>query len=321
MIRVIQCNLNRSRPALDLLFQYTLDENIAVCLVSEMPRLRNPNKQWVISEDGLSGIFYRPEMTGSLMIPGECSLGIAVANLGKVTVVSCYLSPNGNRADALEFFDRLSDVVDAIDRTVVIANVGIRCLQLAWSLAGRLDCGKRSMCSKHWIHSDMRSSSGQLGNRYNDIFSGIILTYCILEEVTSLSDHCYVYYEIVNHVNNVNSSNNSNNNYIESRNVSRFPSWSWVAFEEKSFCSALAWYTPEALGMLSDDAIDPDTISCKIKQVLADAADFSAKRKRGNRRMKSTYWWNPDIAILRSEVLHTRRKWMRYIRRCNDYWL
>lgn len=153
-----------------------------------------------------------------------------------------------------------------------------------------------------------------------ELFSRIV-SWKVLEEVTSLSDHCYVYYEIVNHVNNVNSSNNSNNNYIESRNVSRFPSWSWVAFEEKSFCSALAWYTPEALGMLSDDAIDPDTISCKIKQVLADAADFSAKRKRGNRRMKSTYWWNPDIAILRSEVLHTRRKWMRYIRRCNDYWL
>lgn len=121
-----------------------------------------------------------------------------------------------------------------------------------------------------------------------------------------LSDSYYIYYEIrgictsdvyddhINSVDSVNSVYINDNNVnmtrkrtrtMTRRNLTRnintcMKGWSWKTLDEENFCSALAWYTPEVTDMITNDTIDPNVISQKLKQILADAADFLLPKGR-----------------------------------------
>lgn len=95
--------------------------------------------------------------------------------------------------------------------------------------------------------------------------------------------------------------------------------WSWKTLDEENFCSALAWHTPEIANMITSDIIDPNVISQKLKQTLAEAADFAAKKKKRYNKARSIYWWNTHIADIRKKVLIARRKWTKYKEMCNRH--
>lgn len=344
-VKVIQCNLNRSRPALDLLMQYVLEEDIAICIVSELPKLRCPSTQWAISEDGLTGVYHRPEISGSLMIPRDSSSGIAVADIGEITFVACYLPPNIDRTRALEFFDHLSDVTDMTRKSVVIAG-DFNSKSPMWGSAGFNWRGhlleewlaERDLCVLNAGNTPtcVRPQGSSIINitiSTARIFTSIS-SWKVITDVVTLSDHRYIYFEIVNSifsVYNVNRSRCSNTVYnvnksstvhnvnktsctnIASHNTPQLPGWSWKTLNEDDFNTALEWYAPEINDLLLLNVLDANAISTRIKQILADAADFSAKRRRkDSRKSKSTYWWNDTIASLRASVLQNRRRWTRY---------
>lgn len=240
MIRIIQSNLNRSRPALDMLLQYIREEDVALCVVSEVPRIRNPSSQWVLSTDELAGIYHRPEITRRLMTSGTCFPGIAVADIGTITVISCYLSPNMDRSDTLEFFDNLSDAMDMVTKPAIVAG--------DWNakspMWGSTSSNWRGRLLENWISErdlcilntgstptcvrPQGSSTIDVTLCTSGMFS-YIHSWNVLTDTVSLSDHYYISYEThiagthngtddnddvysVNSVNSVNSVYNSNSN-------------------------------------------------------------------------------------------------------------
>ncbi|EFN60976.1 hypothetical protein EAG_12239, partial [Camponotus floridanus] len=121
MKRILQCNVNRSRQALDLLMQYVIEEDIAICIISEMPYLRNPNSQFALDESGIVAVYYRPEICNALMISKSKSDGIVMVNIGNLSIISCYLSPNSDRTQTLEYLDSLSDILDVAQNPAIVA--------------------------------------------------------------------------------------------------------------------------------------------------------------------------------------------------------
>lgn len=107
--------------ALNLLMQYVVEEDIALCIISEPPRIKNPNSQWLFSTDGLAGIFYRPEVCGRLLVPVTTSDGICMANRSMLSLIACYISPNTYRTSMLEYLDDLSDSLALTDNPTLIA--------------------------------------------------------------------------------------------------------------------------------------------------------------------------------------------------------
>jgi len=148
----------------------------------------------------------------------------------------------------------------------------------------------------------------------------------VIEDTVTLSDHKYISFYVGYHAenrNNVNSRINSRANNVNNRinnvnnnlhivNNFQLQNWSWTTLCEEDFRAVLTWHNPEILDMLTDETQNADMISFHIKKILAEAADFSAKRKRSRGKAKSTYWWNDHIASLRADTLHARRQWMRY---------
>ncbi|XP_020299016.1 uncharacterized protein LOC109863206 [Pseudomyrmex gracilis] len=55
----------------------------------------------------------------------------------------------------------------------------------------------------------------------------------------------------------------------------------------------------------------PDEEAVWLNQAITDACDISMSRVRKVAARKSTYWWSPEIARLRSECLARRRRYTR----------
>jgi len=342
MIKILQCNLNRSKPALDLLLQQILEKKAAICIISEPPRLINPNNQWTVSEVGLAGIFHCPEISRTLMVPNSSPPGIAVVDFGIIKIVSCYLSPNTDRADALEFYDHLSDIVDSAQKSIIIAG-DFNSKSPMW---GSANTNWRGQLLEDWIaEKDLcivntgfsptcvrpqGSSIVDITLCTPDIFSAIS-SWTVLEEIESLSDHNYIYYEISSrsYLNNRNRNRNTNKRDTNNKNKTKainisgrlhksyIRGWSWKTFEEEKFLSVLARHIPEAHIKLSQADFEPNSMSTRIKEYLAEAADFSAKKRKGYKGRKSTYWWSEDIDNIRKETIAAHRKWMKYLRKRN----
>lgn len=329
-----------------MLLQHTLEEDIALCIISEVPKIRNPNNQWVLSTDELAGIYHRPEISKLLMIPRIGFPGIAVADIGAITIVSCYMSPNLDRSHTLEFFDNLSDVMDTINKPAIIAGdwnaKSPMWRSTSYNWRGRLLedwISERDLCILNT--GSTPTCVRPQGNSIIDVtlctprLLPYIHSWNVLTDMVSLSDHYYIFYEIkaictndgsdgdddANSINSVNSVYNDNvnmtrrrrtRNNLTSRVNTCIKGWSWKELDEDNFCSILAWHTSEIASMLAADTINPNETSLKLKQILAEAADFAAKRKRGYNKAKSMYWWNSDIASTRKDVLAARRRWTKY---------
>ncbi|XP_025264126.1 uncharacterized protein LOC112637796 [Camponotus floridanus] len=337
-----------------------MENDIAVCLISEMPVQRSITTQWALSSDGLSGIYHRPEISGYLMIPRTSLPGIVAVDFGELTIISCYLSPNWDRAETLEYFDNLSDIVDSLNKPAIIAG-DLNAKSPMW---GSLNTNSRGRLLEDWISErdlcilNQGSSPTCVRPQGSSVIDVTLCTagmvrlvhnWKVLTHKETLSDHYYIYYEIntcttnVNSVNmtrkgNVNSVNMTSNGNVNSVNMTRnspkmtrkktrisvnkihsgyIKTWSWKKINEEDFRAAIIWRIPEIMSELSKGAIDLNAASEKIKQILADAADFTAKKKSNNYIKRSSYWWNSEIEDTRRNTLSARRAWTRYNRKRN----
>lgn len=93
MVRLIQCNLNRSARAYDLLTQTMMEKDIGIAVISKQFFVPT-NSFWFGSNDGLAAIFWRPRLVSSnavLLMRGRSTV---VVEFGQFCVISCYISPN-----------------------------------------------------------------------------------------------------------------------------------------------------------------------------------------------------------------------------------
>jgi len=90
--RIIQVNLNHARAAHDLMIQWTLENNVELCVVQEPWSTANKD-YWYTSRNGLAGIYWNRGVSNTPCRVMEKSEHTVAVNYKGFVLVSCYFSP------------------------------------------------------------------------------------------------------------------------------------------------------------------------------------------------------------------------------------
>lgn len=206
MPSLIQCNLNRSWGAQDLLAQYVREEEIGICAISE-PRRVPDSKKWCKSLNGLAAVMWEPRILGRPGIMVGRGENFVTAKFGDFKVISCYISPNVDMGVFLEFLDELGEEVRRLDNRETIICGGFNSKSILW---GAPRTNRRGELVEEWAaEMDVRlMNTGQeptciraQGESYIDL---TWITPDMVEKITNwrvvqketLSDHVYINMEI-----------------------------------------------------------------------------------------------------------------------------
>lgn len=314
--------------------QYILEKDIALCIIAEPPIIKEANNQWAFSSDNLACIYYRPEIVRKLAIPKASYDGICEVCIGTQHFVACYLSPNCDRSDALEYMDNLTNIVNSTRDPILIAGD----LNAKSPLWGSSNINWKGQMLEEWIAETDFCIANQgttatcvryQGESIVDVTIAstnmiqLITDWKVLEEQESLSDHRYILYEVdINSCINNSSRNVNSNSKTKAKNnsskinsvyrVSKIMSWSWSKLKAKEFQAVIDWHSSEIIELLADSNNTVNVILNEINKVIIEAADYAAQRKKKKARAKSVYWWNASIEELRSAANQKRRACTRY---------
>lgn len=236
---LLQCNLNRSWGAYNLLTQIIKEKGIGACAVSEPQRAPDSDK-WCKSNNGLAAICWEPKTLGrtaEVIGKGE---DYVTADLGEFRLVSVYISPNATREEFLEFLDDLSEEVRRLDGRRVIVCGDFNSKSIAW---GSPKTDRRGEMVEEWAaETDMRLVNTGLeptcvrvqGESYIDLtwaspdLMSKIRNWQVLKQET-LSDHAYICVEVGDPVQD------------KEHKASGRLSWNWRRVNSDLFQASIAW--------------------------------------------------------------------------------
>lgn len=118
MVNIIQCNLNRSPRAFDMLVQNMIEQEASIAM-SEPPFVSN-NTNWLSSGNNLAAIYWRPRMISALPKLIVRRRHSVTVKFDRINVMACYISPNVDRGSFLEFVDELSDALQTLNGDTLI---------------------------------------------------------------------------------------------------------------------------------------------------------------------------------------------------------
>ncbi|XP_072759886.1 uncharacterized protein [Anoplolepis gracilipes] len=268
-MKVLQCNLNNSRRAYDILTQHIIEMGVTICAISEpVQNLYPPN--WFVSMDGRSAILWRLDKSF-----GSCRLvsrkeQLVVVSVGDLYFLSCYISLNSNREASNKMME---EIIRQLGNRVVICG-DFNAKSPLWGslytnyrgslledLAAELDLrilnnGAEPTCVRPqgvsiidltWV------TPGLLGRVEN---------WRVCSKIESLSDHQYVFFTV--HQQPVRNQNPE---------VKRNNRWKWDKLDNDRFQVALIW---SAADEPPEDRNGPETAAEWLSRSLVDACDASA---------------------------------------------
>ncbi|XP_032670983.1 uncharacterized protein LOC116844027 [Odontomachus brunneus] len=119
-LRLIQVNLNKSWPPYDLLGYHMVENVIALAILSEPPRRRPDAVEWLVSRSGSAAILWRSSHLLRTCTLARQGRDFVAARVGRITVVSCYISPNTTKGQYLEFLDKLGDLIGDVGARILV---------------------------------------------------------------------------------------------------------------------------------------------------------------------------------------------------------
>lgn len=310
-MRVIQVNLGKSKPALDLLMQTARERGADLLLFSE--QCRKPGSSvWYVDTSGRSGIqLCNPNLTvGEFR---ETNNGFVWVEVAGVRIYSCYFSPNVHIGDFEANIQALEDSLRAcsvdslivgdfnakspewgetrLDRRGVLVNEMVARNDLIVVNRGQEFTFRRGAVASIL---DLTIASPRLARRIRD--------WGVLDEVT-LSDHQYIEFTVSEDGPKRGSSRSSGR---------KRPSWNIrrldverlkESLEAARLIDELGW-TKQPQGM--------EQIVSEARHAVIAACDHSMPRRgrTGNER-KPIYWWSDELAQLRKECHSARRRFTR----------
>lgn len=317
MFRCLQINLNRSFGAQNLLLQYMAERDAQVAIVSEPNNnSTGTSPTWLVDLTGLAVIVWKPSL------PFRCvcvhrGRGFVLARCGDIVVASCYFSPNLPFADYDLVMQELLEALRAVSPTPILVAGDFNARSTLWGCNTNsssaeylndvmnmldlrlinLDCTPTCVRPQGCSVIDLVWASPGLQAR--------IRAWRVLCEVESLSDHRYLEYEV--HPAGTGSG-------VRSCIAHKLPRWAMKKFNTDKFLGALcAWgWNP-----VNPTTGTPNELACDITRVVTDACDFAAPRVRYVKR-RCVYWWNDNIASLRTQCNHCRRQFTRCNKRGTD---
>ncbi|XP_033317575.1 uncharacterized protein LOC117215308, partial [Bombus bifarius] len=322
-MRILQTNLGRSRRAQDLLHQTIREITVALAVVAEPYRVLDA-PAWVGDTDGMVAVAWTSTpgafAHGALQERGN---GYAAVEWAGMMVVGVYVSPNSGRAAFEEFLDGVGDCVRRrLPRQVLVlgdfnahstewgnarTNASGRMLSnwaagLGLLLVNRgststcVTCRGSSIVDITWASPEaFRRKSG----------------WRVAEGVETLSDHLYIFMEVDAPGPGMPTTNDGRGP-PRGRHARPPPRWKIKERNEdllRAAAIATAWSWEAST---STTEADVEEEAENLRQAMTAICDASMPRATpGTVRSRAVYWWNPDIAELRTRCVRARRQYLR----------
>lgn len=313
-VNFLQCNLNKSWQALDLLRQQVVEIGSHIVIISEPP----------VGSSVASDCFYSSDNLSAIMIVSgfphvRCRFikslnNIVIVKCNDINVVSCYVSPNISMLDFEGFIDSLDACIKQLSGSIL--------------MAGDFNSKSRTWGSSNTDHRgavlDLMASSNDLrlinvgdrptcirpqGESVIDItwatssVANFILDRRVESGLETLSDHVYITFKYVK---------GGASADVSLVSPSR---WNFKKMKADVYVECLEWYsTLHSIPELQDPS--PVSLVNWIKNTITDACNASTPRSSVSQK-KGCYWWNDEIANLRLLAVRHRRRYIRARRRSN----
>ncbi|XP_041989124.1 uncharacterized protein LOC121740461 [Aricia agestis] len=304
-------NLNHSAQAQDLWSQEVLKRSIDVGVIAEPYRIL-PRGDWLGDADSTVALVFGPKIVPPSSRSTTRGHGYVVADLGALTVVGVYFSPNRPIAEFGAFLLRLTTFVSGAANPVVVAGdfnaKSTRWGSPATDARGRAmadwlattglvvaNRGAVSTCVRWQGESivDLTLVSPSIARR----MSG----WRVLEEVETLSDHLYIGFDIA-----------STSEAGRRIPPGGGPRWSLRGLDRDLL--------EEAAIVASMSPLPSENVEeCAewLNEAARNICDASMPRAGPVVPRRQTYWWRPELKQLRLECVAARRRFQRYRRRRN----
>ena len=302
-MRVLQCNLQRSRTADALLDQLAREHGVDALLVSEQYRDRD-SPFWFPDSLGTAGFWARNTAEAPVRSHG-CGRGFVWVRCRDVTFFSCYLTPNEAIRDFRDKIDRLEErVLDTTGHIVVGGDFNARAVE--WGMPSTNSRGKYILDfaaraglvvlnegdtptfrrpGQRGTIPDITLASESLLDRISD--------WRVLEDYGA-SDHQYIAFDVLDE---------NRQRQTASREVPR--RWNTNRLDVVKFTEVIS------RGALVDPAIHgeagTEALVTSTMELIVSACDRSMPRRKPRRGKQPVYWWTPEIAELRKTCLRARR--------------
>lgn len=305
-IRVLQCNLNHSIAAQDLMRHNFCDMQAGICCISE-PWSVPVDPCWFSSQNKLAAILWSPEVIKEVVTLSLSARDFVAARYRGLYLVSVYMSPNARIDRFLEMLDSLRDFLTSIQGEVIICGD----FNARSSLWGDQITNRRGEILENWM-AELDLRLGNVGSvptcvrpqgtsvidlTWSALHDGHFIANWKVSDSESLSDHKYVTFEF-----------RERDVYVQEVNA-RYPRWNIKKFDDDLFS--------EILSIKSECFPREGDIEemCKwLKNALMDACDLASRRYSPRPARKAAYWWNEAVAVARNECIRARRRAMRRAR-------
>lgn len=311
MMEVLQINLRKSGPAMNLARQVAAKRKVDIMLISEQPRGPPDSLGWKSSTDGLCAVYLPP---GSGFVPLACgsATGLAWMRSGDLPVIGCYTSKNSPPEVYGEFLNALEAEIRAARQSELGVLVGgdFNAKSPEWG-SNILDARGVALAN---LAASLDLLIGNMGReptfrrrQYTSIInitlhsSTVAMEGWAVLDTFSDSDHQY----IVCRVAGVGTA-------LDPASTRRVRGWAVRALVHSKLEDYISREAPKALAGLPAEA---DRAACSLEGFLTGACNAAMPKKAPIHRKRAVHCWTPEIAELCKACVVAQRAFQRAGRR------
>ncbi|XP_066253426.1 uncharacterized protein [Euwallacea similis] len=296
-LRCLQINLDRKRVATDLLFQTIREQGIDVVLGQE------PNKALkdaIRDRDDDAFVWLKSEIrTRSI----HKDRGFVAVELGRVTLVLVYFSPNKSTGEFEAMIDRLHRFVAGLDgrRGLIAGDLNAKCAMFGSDVTNAYGRVLEEFVGARELTPLNIGAEWTFGNKNGrsviDVtIGGVTVARTVREwrverDIESRSGHRYITYRIVG----------DRPESLGRTDERKTDGWIVTA---KGLSKLNRYVSENVLG----GGTEPDQIAREIGEACNECL-LRKNGRAGNR--KAVYWWNETVSVRRKECLQARRRMTR----------
>lgn len=295
-MQVIQLNLNHCATAQQLLWQSVSEKKCDVALLSDPYQIPRGNRNWAADTQGGAAIWVMGQYPIQEVIASE--EGFVVAKVHGTYFSSCYAPPRWSTERFGRMLDRLSDVLTGKGPLVVAGD--FNAWSTLWGSRETTTRGQDLLDALARLNVELANVGNTSTFRRNGVSSVIDVTFCSpcflsntdwkVDEGHTHSDHMAITYRI--------------DTGARTQARARTPHerrWKTSCLNKDVLIEALR-REGNTLDLSSDE----------LTAALVRVCDASMPRQvRASDTRRPVYWWNDDIANLRSDCHRARRKLQR----------
>lgn len=309
---ILQSNLNHSAGAQDLFFQAMLERSVDIGVAAEPYRVP-ARHNWAIDTTGMVAIFSALKPLSPPLSVRESGPGYVAARWGEVVVIGVYFSPNRPLAAFEAFMAELGAVVSRASPFKVMVIGDLNAKSTMWGSPA--DCCRGSVVVEWAVEAGLVLLNRGTANTFvrdgggsivdvsfaSPSIAARIAKWKVLEDVETLSDHRYIWFEV----------SPSRNAARPNIRVSPFPRWSVKKLDREMLLEAAL--VQECFAQPVSESVEAE--ADWFRGAMVQVCDAAMPRVRRQPPKTAVYWWSQELADLRVACIAAERAYTRQRRK------